>query len=72
MQDRHAEDGHHGVADVLLHRAAVGLHGLAGDCVVAAQEDGDDLGVVPFGDGSEADEVAEQGGDDAAFFGAVV
>ena len=71
VQDRHAEDGHHGVADELLHRAAVGLDGLAGDRVVAAQEAIDELGVVALREGREADQVTDQRGDGAAFFGAV-
>ena len=66
VQRRHAEDGDHGVADELLDRAAVGLYGLAGDGVVAAEEGVDGLGVVALGDGGEADEVAEEGGDGAA------
>ena len=70
VQDRHAEDGDHGVADELLDRAAVGLYGLAGDGVVAAQEAVDELGVVALGERGEVDEVTEQGGDDAALFAA--
>ena len=38
VQRRDAEDGDHGVADELLHGAAVGLDGPAGDGVVAAQQ----------------------------------
>ena len=60
------EDRHHSVTDVLLHDPAVGLDGLAGDGVVAAKEGVDNLSVVALGECGEADQVAEQRGDDAA------
>ena len=70
VQRGHAEDGDHGVADVLLDGAAVGLDDAARRGVVAAQEGVDELGVVALREGGEADEVAEEGGDDAALFAA--
>ena len=68
VEGGHSEDGDHGVADELLDRAAVGLDDATCRGVVAAQHRIDDFGVVALGDGGEADEVAEQGGDDAALF----
>ena len=70
VQRRHAEDGDHGVADELLDGAAVGLDDAPSRCVVAAQVGVDELGVVAFREGGEADEVAEEGGDDAALLAA--
>ena len=70
VHGRHAEDGDHGVADELLDRAAVGLDRRAGGGVEALQEGVDDLRVVAFGERREADEVADEGGDDATFLGA--
>ena len=70
VHGRHAEDGDHGVADELLDRAAVGLDRRAGGGVEALQEGVDDLGVVALGERREADEVADEGGDDATFLGA--
>ena len=69
VQDGHAEHGDDGVADELLHRPAVGLDRLASHGVVAAQEAVDQLGVVALRERGEADEVAEERGDDAALFG---
>ena len=46
VQRRHAEDGDDGVADVLLHGAAVGLDDAPCGRVVAAQHAVHDLGVV--------------------------
>ena len=68
VHNRHAEDRDHGVADELLDRAAVGLHRRAGDGVVAGQKAVDELGVVALAEGCEADEVAEEDGDDAPLF----
>ena len=70
VQRGHAEDGDHGVADVLLDGAAVGLDDRAGDGVVAAQEGVDELGVVALGECGEADQVAEERRDDAALLAA--
>ncbi len=70
VQGGHAEDRDHGVANVLLDGAAVGLDDAAGGSVVATQEGVDELGVVALAEGREADEVAEEGGDGAAFLGA--
>ena len=70
VHGRHAEDGDHGVADELLDRAAVGLDRRAGGGVEALQEGVDELGVVALGERGEADEVADEGGDDATFLDA--
>ena len=69
MQDRHAEDGDHGIPDELLDDTAVGFDRLARGQVIPAQELVHELGVVALGEGGEADEVAEERGDHAAFFG---
>jgi hypothetical protein len=61
-----SEDRHHSVTDVLLDDPAVGLDGLSGDGVVAAEEGVDHLSVVALGECGEADQVAEQRSDDAA------
>ena len=64
---RHAERGHHGVADELLHRAAFGLDLLAH----AAEEGGHDvaqlLGVDAFAQRRRPGDVGEQHGDDPSF-----
>ena len=65
----HAEDADHGVADELLDRAAVRLDHLAGGGVVGAQHGVDVLGVGGLAHRGEADEVAEERGDDLALFG---
>ena len=67
----HAEDADHGVADELLDRAAVGLdHLRARGVKYSAQEGVDVLRVGGLAHRREADEVAEEGGDDPALLGA--
>ena len=61
-----AEDGHDRVADELLDRAAVALDLLPQASVVGADAGADVLGVSRFRGGGEADEVAEEHGDDLA------
>ncbi len=64
MRNRRAEERHHRVADELLDRAAVSLE-LAADPGVIGPEHGTDvLGIEPFRLLREADEVAEEDGDD--------
>ena len=57
--DGRAEDGHHRVADELLHGPPVALDLLAEAREVGADAGADVLGVGLFRGGSEADEVAE-------------
>ena len=66
---REAEHGEHGVADELLDGAAVLLDEPPRQGVVLLQEAVDQLVVGGLGVGGEADEVAEQGGDDLALLG---
>ena len=66
VRDRGAEDGHDRVADELLDRASVALDLLPQPGVVGADAGADVLGVGRFGGGGEADEVAEEDGDDLA------
>ena len=66
MRDRGAEERHHRVADELLHRAAVALELAANARVVGAEERLDVLGVELLGARGEADEVAEDDGNDLA------
>ena len=63
---RGAPDGHDGVADELLDRAAVPLDDAARQLEVARQELAHLLGVAVLGQGGEADQVGEQDGDQAA------
>jgi hypothetical protein len=60
------EDGHHGVADELLHRAAVTLELEAHLLVVAGEDRAHVLRVELLGLRREADQVGEQHGDDFA------
>ena len=66
--DRHAEHADHGVPDELLHGAAVGLDNPLRGSVVPPERRVHDLRVVPLAERCEADDVAEEGGDGAAFF----
>ena len=65
----HAEDGDHGVADELLDGAAVGLDDRCARRRSSGAGRRRQLGVVALGEGGEADEVAEEGRDDAALLG---
>ena len=62
-------DGHHGIPDVLLDGATVTLDLCGHGAEVGALDLADLLGIGLFGPGREADEVDEQHGDEAAFFG---
>jgi hypothetical protein len=61
-----AEDGHHRIADELLHGAAVALDLLSQAGVVGADAGAHVLGVCRFGGRGEADEAAEEDGHDLA------
>ncbi len=65
---RRAKDGHHGVADELLHRAAVALELEADALVVAGEDRSDVLGVELFRLRREADEIGEEDADDLPLF----
>ena len=69
VQLGHAEHAGHGVSDVLLDDAAVGLDRGPGEQAVLAQETVDVLRVEPLGEAREADQVGEQHGDDAPLGG---
>ncbi len=63
---RRAEDRHHGVADELLHRAAVALELEAHALVIAGEDRPHVFGIELLGLRGEADEVGEEDGDDLA------
>ena len=63
---RRAEERHDGVADELLDRPAVALELVPDACVVRAKDRLDVLGVERLRPRGEADEVAEDHGDDLA------
>ena len=62
---RRAPDGHHGVADELLHRPAIAVDGLPGEVEVAGQEVARLLGVAVLREGRGADEVGEEDADES-------
>ena len=64
---RRTPDGHDGIADELLDRAAVAPHDPAREVEVAREEVADLLRVAVFGERREAHQVREQHGDDPAF-----
>ncbi len=66
VRDRRAEHGHDRVADVLLHGASEALELRAHAGVVRLQQPADVLWVHALRAGREADEVAEEAGDDLA------
>ena len=66
VRDRGAEDGHDRVADELLDRAAEALELGANACVVGLEQPPHVLRVHALGARGEADEVAEEAGDDLA------
>ena len=66
VRDRRAPDGHHGVADEFLDRAAVALDDLPCGVEVVREELARVLRVAALRRGREADEVGEQDGDEAA------
>jgi len=61
---RRAEDGHHGIADELLHDAAEGLQLVAHRPVVRREDRAHVLRVELLGARREADEVDEDDADD--------
>ena len=63
MRRRHPEDRHHGIADELLHRAAVGLDDCLHPLEVAGEQDPQCLGIRLLAQCSRADQVAEENGD---------
>ena len=63
---RRAPDGHHGIADELLDRAAVALDDVAREVEVARQRVADVFRVALLGERREADEVREQDADELA------
>ena len=60
---RHAEDGHHGVADELLDHSAVALDCGAGDVEVAGEHAAEALRIETLAECGRARDVAEQDGD---------
>ncbi len=66
---RHAERGHHGVADELLHRAALGLDLLAHAAEVGGHDVAKLLGVQPFAQRGRPGHVGEQHAHDPSFLG---
>ena len=66
MSDGCTEERHHCIADELLHRAAVSLELRSHPPVVGAEHSLDVLGIQRLGLRGEADEVAEEDGDDLA------
>jgi len=60
--NRHAEDGHHGVADELLDGAAVALDDRLHPLEVAGEQRTEALGIEPVAEGGRAGEVAEEDG----------
>jgi hypothetical protein len=64
---RSSEGSHDGIADELLDRAAEALDLLAQASVVGAKARTHVLRVLPLGLGREADEIAEEDGDDLPF-----
>jgi hypothetical protein len=64
--EREAEDGHHGVADELLDRAAVSLQHRAHRLVPACHHAAERFRVEPLAERRRLDQVAEEDGDDLA------
>ena len=69
MGGRQPEDGHHGVADELLDRAAMARHAVASDRVVASEQAAHLFGVELLAERGRARQVGEQDSDNPAFFG---
>ena len=65
--DGHPEDGHHGVADELLDRAAPGLDRRRSDGEIGLQDDPESLRVKQLAHGCGAHHVGEEDGDELAF-----
>ena len=66
VQHRHAEDGHHGVADELLDHAAVSLDDAPGRVVVPGQHPTERLRIEAFTHRRRVRQVAEEDGDPPA------
>ena len=66
VHDRHTEDGHHGVADELLDRAAVMLDDRLHPLEVAREQRARPLGIERLSERGRPGEVAEQDGDGLA------
>ena len=66
MRDRRAEHGHDRIPDELLDRAAEALQLRAHATVIRPQERADVFRIHPLGTRGEADEVAEEAGDELA------
>jgi hypothetical protein len=69
MRLRHAEDGHHGITDEFLERAAVLADDVAGGVVVAPQERPQVLRVERLAEGGRSGDVGEQDRDEPPFLG---
>jgi len=67
VRNRSAPDGHHGIADELLHDTAVSAHDRAANIEVAGEQLADLLWITRFGQPREADEVREQDRHQSAF-----
>jgi hypothetical protein len=66
VRGRGPEQGHHGVADELLHRPAIALQVGPKPGVVGGEHGADVLHVQPLRPGGEPDQVAEQHADPLA------
>ena len=67
VHDRRAPDGHDGIADELLDRAAVALDDVPSEVEVAAERVADILRVTLLGKRREAHEIGEKDADELAF-----
>ena len=65
MCDRGTPDGHHGIPDELLDRAAVAAYDLAAEVEVTSEQIPDRLRIPVLGQAGEADQIAEQHRDQA-------
>ena len=69
VSDRGAENGHDGIADVLLDRAAEGFDCSADPGEVGRLDRADVLGIEPLGSGGEPDQVDEEDRHDLSLLG---
>ena len=60
VRPREAEDGHHGIADELLHRASVRLDGVAHRLVPGAHQFAQRFGIEPLPERGRTGQVAEE------------
>jgi hypothetical protein len=72
VHDGDSEDGHDGIADELLHRAAVTFEHPAGDCEVAFHHPSQRLRIEPLAKRSRSRDVAEEDRDDLAELAALL